>query len=273
MKQSVEQFQNLIWSFYKKHKRHFPWRETTDPYKILVSEIMLQQTQTSRVVTKYQEFLKNFPTLESLAEANLQQVLKVWIGLGYNRRAKFLHECAKHIYETHHGKFPKDTASLVKLKGIGQSTAGALMNFAFNIPTPFIETNIRTVFIHCFYENSKEKISDRHLVKLIYKTLPTKNTRDWFYALYDYGAHLKQNLPKDPAQKSTTYKKQSKFKGSFREKRSFVLKHLVKQALNETQVQKLFKEKFDSIDVEPILDSLIKDKMLEYKRQKYSILK
>ncbi len=262
MKQSVEQFQNLVWRFYKNHKRPFAWRETSDPYKILVSEIMLQQTQTSRVVSKYNEFLEAFPTIEALASVKLSEVLSVWIGLGYNRRARFLHECAKQICETHNGKFPSTLQELVKLPGIGQSTAGAIMNFAFNTPTPFIETNIRTVFLHHFFQKAKQKVSDQELVKLLHKTLPQKNSREWFYALYDYGSNLKQNLPKDPARKSTSYKKQSAFKGSFREKRAFILKQLIKEKTETKKLQKLFSHKFKTTDFKEVLQSLKKDSLI-----------
>lgn len=272
-----KKFQTTVLTFYKKHKRHFPWRETRDPYKILVSEIMLQQTQTSRVVLKYNEFLNRFGTIESLAKAKLNEVLQVWVGLGYNRRAKFLHECAKHICETHKGKFPTDFNTLVKLPGIGQSTAGALMNFAFDTPTPFIETNIRTVFLHHFFKNKKQKVSDSELVKLLHKTLPTKNIREWFYALYDYGAYLKQTLALDPARKSSHYKKQSKFEGSFRQKRSTVLKlllqtpqtlpslatYLVKQG-RVTEENKLS-------ETTKVLQSLLKDNLISKQKSKFFV--
>jgi A/G-specific adenine glycosylase len=277
VKQNIKQFQKIVWDFYKQNKRHFPWRETHDPYQILVSEIMLQQTQTNRVVIKYQEFLNKFPTLESLAKAKLSDVLQVWVGLGYNRRAKFLHECAKHICETYKGDFPKDFSTLVKLPGVGQSTAGALMNFAFNTPTVFIETNIRTVYLHHFFKNKKQKVADQELVKLLHKTLPTKNGRDWFYALYDYGTYLKQTLALDPARKSNHYKKQSKFEGSFRQKRSVALKLLLQTPQTLTTLatylvkQGCVTEEDKVSETTKVLESLLKDNLISKHNSKFFV--
>ncbi|MES2223686.1 MAG: A/G-specific adenine glycosylase [Patescibacteria group bacterium] len=268
MQQDIKNFQKTVWQYHKKNRRDFPWRNTHDPYHILVSEIMLQQTQTIRVVSKYKEFLTRFPTVQKLAKAELRDVLHLWQGLGYNRRAKFLYECAKEISEKYGGEFPKDLSTLKRLPGIGQSTAGAVLNFAFNIPTPFIETNIRTVFIHNFFPNHKTKVSDKEMLELINRTLDMKNPREWFYALYDYGSFLKSTLDADPAKQSSIYKKQSSFKGSFREKRSAVLKLLLNSKLRETQIEKhlldnkLAKKKDSKEETRRILSSLLKDKLI-----------
>lgn len=257
---------------------------------------MLQQTQTTRVVSKYKEFLTKFPTVERLAKSNLRDVLHLWQGLGYNRRAKFLYECAKEISQKHGGKFPKDLNILKRLPGIGQSTAGAVLNFAFDIPTPFIETNIRTVFIHHFFKGRKTKVTEKEIMKLINETLDTDKPRpvrhrlnlpaipdsaslwqtsqqamtgrEWFYALYDYGSFLKSTLDQDPAKQSKIYKKQSSFKGSFREKRSFVLKLLLSNRLRETEImkhllnKKLVEKKDLKEETKQILLSLLKDKLI-----------
>lgn len=277
MKERVEDFQKTVWQYHKKNRRDFPWRKTRDPYHILVSEIMLQQTQTVRVVPKYKEFLARFPTVEKLAKANLKDILHLWQGLGYNRRAKFLYECAKEISGKYGGQFPKDLNTLKGLPGIGQSTAGAVLNFAFNIPAPFIETNIRTVFIHHFFKDCKTKVTEKEIMKLINKTLDTSKPREWFYALYDYGSFLKSTLDTDPAKQSNMYKKQPAFKGSFREKRSFVLKLLLNNKLRETEIEKLLLskkllEKSDSKkETKEILGSLLKDNLIQKDKGLYFV--
>ncbi len=147
-----ENFQSIIKDFYKTNKRTFPWRDTRDPYKILVSELMLQQTQTDRVIPKYIALLEQFPDFATLADTPLTDVLRLWSGLGYNRRAKYLHESAKIVAKEFGGKLPSDTKELLRLPGIGVYTAGAVQAFAFNMRAIFIETNIRRVFIHTFFE-------------------------------------------------------------------------------------------------------------------------
>jgi len=201
---------------------------THDPYKILVSETMLQQTQVSRVLSKYSEFLKLFPTLESLAGAPVENVLRAWQGLGYNRRALNLKHAAEKIVTDFKGVFPKTAEELESLPGIGQSTRGALMAFAFASATPYIETNIRTVYLHFFFKTKRGKIHDRDIMPLIEKTLDQKNPRDWYYALMDYGVFLKQTLP-NPSRKSKHHTTQSTFKGSNRELRSHILKEILKE--------------------------------------------
>ena len=230
-------FQHTVWKHYKENPRPMPWRTpwiklrkdgTVDPYKILVSEIMLQQTQVSRVIPKYKSFLKKFPSFKSLANANLSDVLIEWQGLGYNRRAKNLKATAEIITNESRGKFPTDLDSIMNLPGIGQSTVGAIMAYAFNTGIPFIETNIRAVYIHFFFKNHGQ-IHDKELLPLIEKTIDHSNPREWFYALMDYGVMLKATI-KDPARKSQHYKKQSSFKGSRREKRSLILKYILKHS-------------------------------------------
>ena len=225
-------FQKTIIDYYRKNKRAFPWRNTRDPYAILVSEIMLQQTQTDRVIEKYKRWLKLFPTFESLAHAPLQSVLLEWKGLGYNRRALNLQRAAKIIVEKYNGKLPKNYEQILDLPGIGPYTAGAIMAFAFNIAVPIIETNIRTVYIHFLPALSKlegfkdqSKIHDKEILGLVEKTLDMKNPREWYYALMDYGVMLKKTVG-NVNKKSKHYSKQSKFKGSNRELRAKIL-HLI----------------------------------------------
>lgn len=227
-------FRKLIWSHYRKDGRHsLPWRRTRDPYRILVSEVMLQQTQVDRVIPKYRSFLKKFPTFKALANASLQSVLIEWKGLGYNRRALGLKRAAEAVMKDHNGKLPRDYASLLKLAGIGPYTAHAVRAFAWNEPEVFIETNIRSVYIHHFFDKATpqrpdHKISDIQLMPIIEKTLDTKKPREWYYALMDYGAHLKKTAG-NASRKSSLYSRQSKFKGSHRELRALVLHEVAKK--------------------------------------------
>jgi A/G-specific adenine glycosylase len=230
-------FIKTVWSYYKASGRHdLPWRKTADPYKILVSEVMLQQTQVSRVLPKYKEFLKQFPTVRRLAAAPLGDVLRALQGLGYNRRAKFLWSAVQVVIAECGGKWPKSQAELRALPGIGEYTAGAVMNFAYNEPVPLIETNIRTVYIHHFFHD-KEEMADMELLPIIERTLDRENPREWNWALMDYGSHLKQtvgNLNK----KSKTYQKQSNFKTSNRYVRGAILRELARQPLTKAALLK-----------------------------------
>lgn len=241
-----QKFQKIIWAHYEKNKRSFPWRKTRDPYKILVSEIMLQQTQAPRVVPKYESFLQKFPTTKALATAPLKDVLSEWQGLGYNRRAIFLKRTAEIIEKEYSGKFPKDFAALCSLPGIGPATAGDLIAFAWNEPAIVIETNIRSVFIHFFFsseEKSEQKITDKEILPLIEKTLDKKNPREWYSALFDYGAYLKETS--NPSLRSAHHVKQSSFAGSYRQKRAAVLRELLKKPQTKAEIQKKLKYETD----------------------------
>lgn len=224
-------FCSLIYDFYRSQGRSFAWRETTDSYRIVVSEIMLQQTQTSRVEVKYESWLKRFPNFESLASASLVEVLSEWQELGYNRRGKYLHEIAKKVVNEHGGELPQDVSVLEGFPGIGPNTARSIVTFTWNIPTIFIETNIRSVFIHCFFEDRVEvggKVDDKEILELVEKTLDTDNPRQWYYALMDYGVHLKSTL-KNPSRQSRHHRPQSRFKGSNRQVRAAIIRALTNQ--------------------------------------------
>ncbi len=224
----------------------------------MVSEIMLQQTQVARVIPKYQEFLEVFPNVKTLATAQFSEVLQVWSGLGYNRRAKYLLEAAKAINTI--GQFPKNTEALEKLPGIGKNTAGAICVYAFNQPEVFIETNIRTVFIHHFFKNQTD-IDDKHILSLVKATLPQEGKeqpewrinsapgagdktvglshhREWYWALMDYGSFLKATVG-NVSKHSKHYTKQSRFEGSVRQLRAAVLRALLSGEKSMSQLQEI----------------------------------
>lgn len=230
---SAGELQRLILGWYRRNGRHeLPWRKTLDPYKILVSEVMLQQTQVPRVLEKYQQFLRLFPTVKTLARASPRAVLEAWQGLGYNRRALNLARAAQKIQSEFHGAFPRDPAVLETLPGVGKYTARAVSVFAWNRPEAFIETNIRRVFIHFFFPRQK-KVSDDDLLPLIEKALWRKNPRRWYWALMDYGALALKGIP-NPNRRSRHYARQSPFLGSGRYARARVLKFLLKRARGAT---------------------------------------
>lgn len=229
-------FKKTVWGIYRAYGRDLPWRKTHDPYRIMVSEIMLQQTQVDRVVPYYTRFVRAYPTVKKLAQAPLRDVLVLWQGLGYNRRGKYLHDAARAIVEKHSGVFPKDLGELRALPGIGPYTASAVAAFAYNIPSVCIETNIRTVYTHHFFPH-QEKVADAAILALVEETLDHKNVREWYYALMDYGAYLKKNRVRIN-HKSTHYTKQSTFKGSNRELRGKILKLALgqKKRLSEKEI-------------------------------------
>lgn len=224
---TIAAFRAMILAHYHEIARLMPWRETRDPYAVLVSEIMLQQTQVERVRLKYDEFLTHFPTLATLAAAPLSDVLKAWQGLGYNRRAIYLKRCAEEIVARYNGIFPATVQELQALPGIGPYTARAVAAFAFGVAEPLIETNIRTVYIHFFF-HGHDKVSDRDIMPLVATTLDHDNPREWYYALMDYGTMLKQRHP-NPGQRSSHHTRQSSFEGSNRQLRSRILRQIIAQ--------------------------------------------
>jgi A/G-specific adenine glycosylase len=188
---------------------------------------MLQQTQVGRVIEKYREFLLRFPDITALARAPLRAILETWQGLGYNRRALALKNLAGIIVDRYNGRIPPAIETLKALPGVGAATAGAVCAFAFDKPVVFIETNIRSVFIHFFFRD-REAVKDSEILPLLAQTLDAKRPRDWYYALMDYGAGLKERHP-NPNRRSAHYARQSPFEGSVRQVRGMILKALVKQ--------------------------------------------
>jgi A/G-specific adenine glycosylase len=219
---TAQTFRRIVLGFYTEAARSFPWRETHDPYGILVSEIMLQQTQTSRVEERYPEFLRAFPTVRALAKARQSEVLALWQGMGYYRRARNLHKAAIMMCEEHRGVIPDDYASLRRLPGIGDYTAAAISAFAFNKPIAMIETNIRAVYLYAWYPE-QHAITDKELFAHIERTMDTKRPRDWFYALMDFGVALKKARPRIH-ERSKHHVKQSAFEGSDRQLAARILK-------------------------------------------------
>lgn len=332
----MSRFIDTIWDYYHTHRRDMPWRTDTRPYYIVVSEIMLQQTQVHRVVKKFESFVKRFPDWQSLAHASTRDVLQEWSGLGYNRRALYLKKISEMVTRDKRYTFlssaqtthvshndPSQSISNKKsmrteeiylqrnfrdrggihawsgaklyetlhtLPGIGPNTAGSILAFAFNIPHPFIETNVRSAFIHFFFpeiekrESKKamsrhggtdKKISDDQLTPLIEKALMhprnKKNPREWYYALMDYGSYLKQTLP-NPSRRSIHHAKQSPFKGSNRELRSRILKIIMQKPQSLEDIGTYFNK--EKISVEKILknlDTMAKEGFVNIKGSLYSI--
>jgi len=220
----IASFQKFIWDFYAHNKREFAWRATDDPYAIMVSEIMLQQTQTHRVVPKFELWLMEFPDFQTLADASLRDVLSVWSGLGYNRRAIALQKNAQRVVAEFDGALPNDVVVLQRFSAIGPNTAASICAFAFNAPTVFIETNIRAVYIHSFFKDRTD-VTDKEIAILVAQTVDKNSPREWYYALMDYGVWLKSQHV-NPNRKSAHHTKQSKFEGSDRQVRGMMLRFL-----------------------------------------------
>jgi A/G-specific adenine glycosylase len=263
-----QQFLRTLAQYYTDYGRHdMAWRQpepdgSYDPYKILVSELMLQQTQVPRVAPKYDEFMKRFPTVASLAAAELGDVLKLWSGLGYNRRAKFLWQAAQAVANDFGGEFPKAQAELVRLPGVGPNTAGAILAYAYDQPVVFIETNVRTVIIHHFL-GDQSGIPDTAIREILEEIIPeVRSPREFYWAMMDYGTHLKKsvgNLNKS----SKTYKKQSKFHGSRRQIRGAALRLLGERSYDRAELLRAL----DDDRAETVVDELIQESLIIQDKQ------
>jgi A/G-specific adenine glycosylase len=223
---TTSDFQRTVLSYFKKHGRDLPWRRTRSPYKILVSEVMLQQTQVERVRERYGEFLHAFPSWRALSEATPREVVSAWMGLGYYRRALNLHRAARDVCCAHKGRAPRSVEGLQRLPGIGPYTAAAVAAFAYGEPAPMIETNIRTVFLYVYFSN-RTRVSDREVMMKVRETLYEKDPRAWFYALMDLGAEIKRHV-KGINKRSRHHAKQSRFEGSQRQARARILRLLTR---------------------------------------------
>ncbi|MDB5175719.1 MAG: mutY [Candidatus Saccharibacteria bacterium] len=266
----ITNLHDAVMGYYLAHGRHdLPWRQPDsdgkfNPYKIMVSELMLQQTQVGRVIPKYLAFIARFPTVEALAQASLGEVLTLWSGLGYNRRAKFLYQAAQMVVQEMDGVFPSTQAELTKLPGVGHNTAGAITAYVFNKPVVFIETNIRTVFIHHFFADDTS-VSDKAIEELIRPSLAAQ-PRDWYWALMDYGSFLKQSIG-NKSRLSATYKKQSKFAGSKRQIRGQVIKQLTLAPARLDQLRALI----DDDRLPAVITELLQEKLISFDGRIYSL--
>ncbi len=265
----VREFQGMIYRHYREHGRKLPWRMTQNPYRILVSEIMLQQTPVQRVTGKYERFIKIFPDFSSLARAPLRMVLREWQGLGYNRRAIAIKQIARRVMEEFHGNLPPSVEILMTFPGIGRATASAVSAFAFCIPTVFIETNIRRVFIHRFFHDRTD-IRDAEILPLVEETLDTSNPREWYYALMDYGVMLKQRY-ENFNRRSAHYQRQPPFQGSNRQIRGMILKTLSRELyVSEREIAQKF-----PITPEKIKNTLIqleKEGFVKKRRKRFTLM-
>ncbi|HET9412020.1 MAG TPA: hypothetical protein VFO38_04175 [Candidatus Saccharimonadales bacterium] len=266
MQNHVAEFTQTVWDYYRRHSRSMPWRDSPTPYLVLVSEIMLQQTQVTRVVPKFNRFISKFPTIKSLADAPLSDVLAQWSGLGYNRRAKYLWQAATQIQLRHGGQVPSTLPELVALPGIGVNTAGAILAYAFGQSSVFIETNIRTVMIHHFFIGSKNAVSDSQLRQCVKNTLPDSNIREWYWALMDYGTYLKATQSGKLA-KVKGYRKQPVFNGSLRQVRGKVIKVLIESPKNATLLQSII----DDPRLSDVLQSLLKEGFIVQKQGQWHL--
>jgi A/G-specific adenine glycosylase len=257
----ISLFQKMIYYYYKNHKREFPFRENITPYTVLISEIMLQQTQTERVSEKYLQFINKFPDFSSLHAASIEEVLKEWKGLGYNRRAIALKRIADSVVKDYEGKLPDSIGILKSFPQIGHNTASSIITFAFNKPTAFIETNIRRVYIYFFFPN-KSKINDKEIMSIVQNTIDIHDPREWYYALMDYGVMLKKTHP-ELNKRSIHYRKQVPFKGSNREIRGKILELLIKQGkMKIKNIQRVFDGK-EQNKIMNILNQLKKEGFIE----------
>ena len=254
-----------------------PWRQTRDSYCVLVSEVMLQQTQIVRVLEKYDQWMKRFPTVQDLASASLREVLEIWQGLGYNRRGKFLHEAAKIIQNEYSGVIPSDADELTKLPGVGHYTAHAVACFAAENCKPFLDTNIRRVFIHSFFAD-QEYIDDKDILKKIGECEPNENKREWYLALMDYGREVLGKSSHNSNTKSKHYSKQSKFEGSRRQVRAAIVRELVmsKIALRSDEILETIRndisDKYSSpVEFQKIIRSLSDEGMIRAQEDAWTV--
>ncbi len=256
----LQDFKQSIQSYYEREKRCFRWRSDICSYYVVVSEIMLQQTQTQRVEQKFDQFVAAFPHFQALAVAPLATVLALWVGLGYNRRARALHLIAQRVVADYGGILPDCAEVLKTFYGLGPATASSIVTFAFNKKTVFIETNILAVFLHVFF-NVQKNVPDSLIVPLVAATVDHACPREWYYALMDYGVVIKK-IYKNPSRNSRHYAKQSKFEGSDRQIRGWIIAtiaHRPQLSIPEVQVQFSWATE---VLVEKIVNGLVSDKLI-----------
>jgi A/G-specific adenine glycosylase len=265
---NIAEFRRVIYSRYGDAGRVFPWRQNTGPWGVLVSEFMLQQTQTDRVIPYWERWMRLWPSPRDLAGASLEAVMREWSGLGYNRRARYIRDCAVTIAADHNGLVPETPEGLRGLPGIGPYTAGAVACFGYNYPAVFIETNIRAAALHFFFQG-REGVKDGEIFPFLEAALDRENPRKWNWALMDYGAALKK-LTANPNRRSAHYARQSPFEGSFRRLRGMVIKALAFQG-PATAEDLARRTGMGEEDVYRAAESLEKDLMVAEKEGVYRI--
>lgn len=265
----TEEFRELLWRHGTDLFRPMPWRDDTRPYYVLVSELMLQQTQVARVIPKFHAFIERFPDESSLAAAPLADVLTSWQGLGYNRRAKYLHDAARQIVERHEGAFPTDRTDILALPGVGPNTAGAIEAYAFNRPTLFVETNIRTVYLHHFFADATD-VPDTAVRERLEVTLEREHPREFYWALMDYGSWLKRNGVRNITQ-SRHYRRQAPLEGSVRQVRGRIVSAL--SHTPELTVEELGRTVGRDDRFEPALEGLLRDGLIGAVGGRYHLTK
>jgi A/G-specific adenine glycosylase len=257
---AMSDFRDIVWDYYRDHGRTMPWRDGPSPYNVLVSEFMLQQTQVSRVIVKFNEFIAEWPDWQSLASAAQSEVVRVWKGLGYNRRALWLHAVAGRVVTDFDGELPSDESDLTSFRGIGPNSAGAVQAYAFNKPVVFIETNIRRVFIHHFFPD-EEGVHDKDILSLVEQAVDHEHPREWYWALMDYGSYLSTQVV-NPNRRSRHYSRQAAFAGSLRQLRGLLLEYLLTKPESLDRLERSF-EGFDEAQVRAALSGLREDGFLE----------
>lgn len=262
-----ETFVRDVWDAYRERGRHdLPWRKTRDPYRILVSEVMLQQTQVERVRGYYARFLERFPDIGALAAAPASAVVGAWQGLGYNRRALALQRAAREVVARHGGKLPRAYEELVALPGIGPYTAGAVRAFAWNEPGVLLETNVRAAYLDRFFKG-REAVPDRDLVPVIEATADREKPREWYWALMDYGARLKATTG-NATRRSKTYARQKPFAGSDRQLRGRVLRLVAERPRTRAELREATGE---DERLARVIEALTAEGFLAYTARRYAL--
>jgi A/G-specific adenine glycosylase len=262
-RETVQRFQKKVFSFYQQNKRELPWRNTEDPYKILVSELMLQQTQVSRVVSYYERWIARWPTLGALASASRTEVLKAWMGLGYNTRAVHLHKAAQKIVAEYDGDVVAAMKQYQEIPGVGRYTAQAVQIFSTNADLVTVDTNIRRIFIAEFHLS--ENLSTKELWGYAKQCLPLGRSREWHNALMDYGA-LHQTAKKTGIR---SVSQQSEFEGSDRQIRAAVLRLLLSGPSSFETVHRALGG--DRMKLRKILGKLVDEELLVLQNKMYQV--
>jgi len=271
---NLQEFSDLVIKKGAQHYRDMPWRNTHNPYFILLSEVMLQQTQAHRVTAYYEMFITTYPNIKDLADAPFSEVLSYWSGLGYNRRAKWLQEVAQIIVQDHNGMVPNSMEQLVALPGIGHNTAAAICVYAFDKHKVFIETNIRSVFIYHFFKDRTVPVSDAEILGIQKEILETGiDPRVWYLSLMDYGTFLKKEFG-NLSQKSTSYRKQGAFKGSVRQVRGALLKLFIQNGnLDSNSIDKNLEQYNEGLRREALSKLFEEGFIVMDKKKRYSLKK